>query len=161
MAFGNFSPGSYTVTLNSVSLGLVNDPIRIQRAMRAQEITVDLYGDSVVDGVYRGGRVFVMIVLAEWTANIRAAIWQFNADFGQTGLHGRLLSDVAQSLVLTPVASTPAATLGNNTFTASKAILAPQNNVQWLMGNVHRNIPLVFEALAYLDGSNLRHFALS
>ena len=161
MAFGSFSPGAYTVTYGGNSLGLINDPTRFRRVESAQPITVDQYGDSLVDGVYRGGRVFVMITLAEWTANIRTALWPFNADFGAIGLAGRLLSDIAASLVLTPVALTPAAVLGNNTFTASKAILAPQNQTEFVLGNVHRNIPIAFECLLYNDAGTYRHFALS
>lgn len=161
MAFANFSPGGYSVTWNGSDLGLANNPTRFARSHESQPISVDLYGNCVVDGVYRGGRVFVMVTLAEWTANIRSAIWPFGADFGAVGTMGRLLSDIAASLVLTPAANTAAAALGNNTFTASKAILGAQNRVEFLLGNVERNIPLLFECLLYDQSGTKRHFALS
>lgn len=161
MAFANFSPGSYTVSYGGNDLGLVQRPSILRRTPHGQPITVDLYGDAVVDGIYRGGRCFVVCQFAEWSANLRSAIWPFSATHGADGLSGRLWSDIAAALVLTPVANTPAATLGNNTFTASKSIVASQNNVDYVLGNVERNIPVMFECLLY-DSSGVKvHFVLS
>lgn len=161
MAFANFSPGSYTVTYNNNDLGLVQRPSLLRRTANGQPITVDLYGDAVVDGIYRGGRVFVMCHFAEWSANLRSALWPFSATFGADGLAGRLWSDMASTLVLTPVANSPAAVLGNNTFTAAKTIVAAQNNVDFVLGNVERNIPVMFECLLYDASGTKVHFVLS
>ena len=161
MAFANFSPGSYTVSYNAGDLGLVHRPSIVRASTHAIPITVDLYGDAMVDAVYRARTMFVMCTFAEWNANLRSALNPFGTAHGDIGLVGRLFSDIAAALVLTPVASTPAATLGTNTFTFSKAIVAPQNNIDYILGNVERNIPVMFLCLLFDATGTKRHFAIS
>ncbi len=161
MAFANFSPGSYSVSWNSTDLGLVENPHRFDIQQMAHPIKVDLYGDCNVDGVYRGKLVYVMCTFAEWNANLRAAINPYSGTFGAIGTCGRLNSDIYASLVLTPQSGTPAATLGNNTFTFGKAGVAPQNRISFLLGNVHRNIPILFEALLYDSSGTKVHWVTS
>lgn len=165
MSFANFSPGSYAVTWNSTDLGLVENPHRFDIQPMAQPIKVDKYGDSNVDGVYRGKLVYIMCTFAEWTANLKLAMNPYSTALGLLGLVGRLNSDIYKPLVLTPQALTPAAVLGAtipNTFTFGVAGVAPQNRISWLLGNVHRNIPILFEALLYDSGSGvMAHFITS
>lgn len=161
MAFANFSPGPYSLTYGGTTCGLLDRPLTLRRMHSAQFITVDLYGDTFVDGVYRGGNVYLMAHFAEWNANLRTMLNPYSATFLALGIPGQLLSDKAAAIVITPTASTPAATLGNNTFTFSKAILAPQNNVDFLLGSVHRNIPVLFLCLAYDSSGTIVHGVMS
>lgn len=161
MAFANFSPGSYTVSYGGNDMGLVHRPSILRAQTHGIPISVDLYGNAVVDYIYRAREVYVMCTFAEWSANLRSMMNPFGSAHGDIGLVGRLASDIAASLVLTPVASTPAATLGNNTFTFSKALVAPQNNIEYVLGNVERNIPVMFLCLLFDASGTKRHFAIS
>lgn len=161
MSFANFSPGSYSVTWNSTDLGLVENPHRFDIQHMAMPIKVDLYGDTNVDAVYRGKLCYVMCTFAEWNANLRGAMNPYSGTFGAIGLCGRLHSDIYKPLVLTPVALTPAAVLGTNTFTFGVAGVAPQNRISFALGNVHRQIPILFECLLYDSSGTKLHWVTS
>lgn len=149
MALGTFAPGYYTCTYDGNDLGLVEGVRRLRRRHRAQPIAADKYGDSMIDGVYRGGDCFLQMTFKEWTSAVRSALWPFDADFGDMGQCGRLLSDLAKSLVLTVEANSPAATAGPSTVTASKVILAPENDVEIIFGNEQRDVPVLLQLLPY------------
>ena len=134
MALGTFAPGPYTATYNSNDVGIVEGPRRVQRSLEMGDMRGDEYGQSVIDGVYQGGQVFVMMTFKEWTANIKSAIWPFDSDFGDMGVIGRIASNIASALVLTPVASTPAAGESNTTLTFNLALLAGGFNVDIPLG---------------------------
>lgn len=159
MALGDFAPGYYAMTYNGNDTGLVKDTRRLRRRSRAAPITADKYGDSIIDGAYRGGDCFLLCTFIEWNANVRAVLWPFNADFGVMGQCGRLMTDLAKEMVLTAEAGSPAATEGPATITASKAILAPENDVEVLFGNDSRDIPVLLQLYPYQDTSVIRWFA--
>ncbi len=161
MSFASFSPGSYAVNWNSTDLGLVENPHRFDIQHQSHPIKVDLYGDTNVDGVYRGKLCYVMCTFAEWTSNLRLAMNPYSSTLGAIGLVGRLNSDIYKPLILTPQALTPAAVLGTNTFTFGVAGVAPQNRISFLLGNVHRQIPILFEALLYDSTGTKLHFVTS
>ena len=159
MALGTFAPGYYTCTWNSNDLGLVNGVRRLRRRYRSQSIQADKFGDSQIDGVYRGGDVFLSMVFKEWTAAVRAALWPFDSDFGDMGQCGRLLSDLAETLVLSVESGSPAATAGFASLQANLAILAPDNDVEIIFGNEQRDVPVLFQLFPYDVGSGrIAHF---
>jgi len=155
-AVGGFIAGPYTVTYDGVSVGQTNG-IRLGWRMHAQPITGDAYGDSIQDFVYRGGDVWVSMVLNEYTAAAgRKAFWPYyttgaaETDVGimsnAASPIGRLLSGLAKPLVLTPVANTPAASAGH-TFTIDKAILSPGTPIQLLYEHALGTVPLRFNCV--------------
>ena len=157
MAVGEFAPGHYAATWNGNDVGLTNGPKILRRRYSAIEVDTDKYGAGV-DGIYKTGPVFLALTVKEWTAAVRGILWPFGADFGIVGANGRLLSDLAQALVLTAQTGTPAATKGPATITFSKAIIAPESDWEIPLGNVERDVPILFRCFPYLDGSDLRHF---
>jgi hypothetical protein len=149
--------------------GLVEGVRRLSRRPQARLFQADAYGDTDIDGVFRGGNASLSIVLKEWTANIRAMLWPFGgnnstADFGAIGVAnapgiGKLLTDMAGQIILTAATGTPAAgTLGPATITFAKAIMSPDTDIEILMGAEPRDIPVVFKLFPYLDGSSIVRF---
>lgn len=160
MPFSEFSWGPYDATWGGSSLGLVQRAWSAESEASVTPITADRYGDSVIDGIYRGANAFLIVQLKEWTAAVRDAIWPF-ATWGETGDHGRALSDLAKTLVLTALPGSPAATKGPVTLTASKAIYAPGHRIAVPMGNEERIVGLVFQCLPTSispTDSTLRHW---
>ena len=141
-----FIAGAYSAVYNSLSLGIIEDGFNIEWVSRAEDIITDVGGAVPVDGVYQGVEVQISFVLAEWdAAGAAGAFWPWSATLGQAGELGRLLSSMAQALVLTKCGS------GGNqvpaTITFEKAILAPGFNVASLWANKHRKIPLQMRSL--------------
>lgn len=159
MAFATFANGPYTVTYNGLSLGLLEGQPKCISVPHAIDVRSSRWGNSVIDGIQDGADVFVSLMLKEWTAAIRAALWPFSANLGDAGVPGRLLSDLGAALVFTAVTGTPAATNGPVTRTFAAACLAPEHNLEVMLGNEERNIPLIFRAYPAVFGTNLRHFA--
>lgn len=133
----------YGTSGSEVDIGLHEGPVRMQITSHARDVRADRFGDSVLDGIYRGGDCFLLFVLKEWDAAAKAAMWPFDTDLGLSGKIGRSMTDVAKSFVLTAIAGTPAATNGPATRTFAKAIFSPEHNKEVIFGNEERNVPLV------------------
>jgi hypothetical protein len=148
------APGAYSVTYqvrvdgsltgSAEDIGTFEGSLRQNQTMHAQDVLASRFADTVLDGVYRGSNVFQIAVIKEWTEAIRDAIWPFNEALGNTGIHGRLLTDFAGQMILTAIPGTPAAAVGPLTRTYSMAILAPEHNTEITFGAEERNIPVVF-----------------
>lgn len=141
-----FIAGAYSAVYNSQDLGIIDDGFTIEWVSRAEDIITDVGGAVPVDAVYQGVECTVSFVLSEWNATgAAAAFWPWASTVGQSGELGRLLSSMAQALVLTKCGS------GGNqvpaTITFEKAILAPGFNVSTLWANKHRKIPLQMRSL--------------
>lgn len=169
MALGAFSVGEYQATYNGVATGMVTSGghnLRFRPAIKRINNT-STYGDTLIDGIYRGwSQVQLLTTFKEWNAAVRSAIWPFSnfaapAFDGLLGTIGKLTSDAAKALVLTPVVGTPAATLGPLTFTAAKCILSDQNDIGILLGPDERDIPVLFDLLLYDDAGVKRFFAVT
>lgn len=138
------SVGAYSVTYKTFDIGTFEGSLRQNQTMHAQDVLASRFADTVIDGVYRGSNVFAIAVIKEWTEVIRDAIWPFDEALGNTGIHGRLLTDIAGALVFTALPGTPAAVEGPLTRTYSLAVLAPEHNAETIFGSEERNIPIVF-----------------
>jgi len=148
-----FIAGPYTMTYNSLSLGIIEDAIRLEITPSEDGIQGDNLGDTIQDGVYRGGNCYIDIVMQEYNAaGALAAFAPWHATFGNIGQVGILKSSLAQTLVLTAVAGTGAAT-NIATLTSTKAVLAPNFPVSMLLGSRLRNVPLRLQLLPYNAGS--------
>jgi hypothetical protein len=124
MALGTFIAGAYTSTHGGVAVGITDDGFALQWSAKAQAIEKsDVYGDMMIDGVYRGSNWFLQFECMEYKSGPIAAAFPYGG-FGVHGVIGRLMSDVASAMVLTSTAGTPAVATPA-TLTATKAILAP------------------------------------
>jgi hypothetical protein len=118
----------------------------------------------MIDGIYRGQDVQIVVTFKEWTANIRSAIWPYGAAGfdGTVGQVGRLNSALAKVIILTAAAGSPAAAGSSPaTLTANLGIIAPENEIDILMGPDERNIPVLFDLIPYDDSGTVRHFAIT
>lgn len=127
--------GEYTSTYNAKALGHTQDGWRMEMQGGRKAVTVDKFGDTEIDGVYRGVNTFFECILKNWnqyntgsppvTTGFKDLFWPYGAVYGALGTIGRLevYSDMTKALVLTALANTPAATIGPWTVTASEAIL--------------------------------------
>jgi hypothetical protein len=165
MALGTFVPGAYAMTHDGVSVGLVeSDGPTLQYRFHERPIdNTATYGDTKIDGIYRGGNCQLLVTFKEWNAEIRDALWPWSSAFdGTIGVVGRLASARAKQIILTATSGSPAAvSLGPNTFTTNAAILAADNDVSVLMGPDERNIPVLFDLLLYDASGTKRWFAIT
>lgn len=169
MGLGTFVPGVFAGTYNGTTLGLTtSEGWRLKWRDSVKKINdTNAYGDTLIDGIYRGKQgVQLLVTVKEWNSIVKAAIWPWSVPAtpvfdGKLGQIGQLMSDAAKAIVLTPEANSPAATVGSNTFTASKAILSPDNDIELLMGPDERDIPLLFDLLLYDDTGVKRFFTIS
>lgn len=172
MALGAFAPGAYTATFNTAGassdpagkaagardLGLVEGVRSVSRTVEGKDIRADLYGDTVIDGIYTGGQMFVSMIFKEWTAQVQDALWPFGGDtagdFGNLGVVGDLMTNLAGVLTLTAVADTPAAGATDSAvITISSAVISPGHSFDVPLGNDERNVPIVFRCYPVVSGS--------
>ena len=147
MALDTFISGRYTNAYNGVSVGITDNGFELQQDSSWEQIsTSDAYGDSILDGVYRGGSVYLQFESKAFKNGSISPFWPW----GSLGVMqtpaapvGRLASDVASAMVLTAVAGTPAAVAASpNTLTGSKAILAPNSSGRLLFTSRLRQVPI-------------------
>ncbi len=142
MPFDTPGFGPYTVTYNSVDIGLMEGPLTNSSINHGIVRRASRYGDSGISGIYTGGDNFVQIILKEWTTAVKSILYPWGT-IGQSGVIGRALEDLASALVLTAIVGTPARTNGPVTRTYAKALMTEEHNLDVLMGNVERNVPVV------------------
>lgn len=165
-----FIAGPFTATYvpalggsTPLSLGITEDGFELESTYFADLIRGDNLGETIQDGVYRGKDVYLSTVLEE--VDLDGVNRAFNpfidtdliTDLSEVGQVGRLLTNLAGSLVLTPTAGTGAATLAA-TFTASKAIIAPGFPIRQVLATRHRKMPVRFLLLPYVDSSDTVHY---
>ena len=152
-----FIAGPYTVTYGGNALGVIEDAPALEMTASVDPISGDNLGDSIQDGVYRGGNLYFDMVLQEYNAaGAAAAFWPYGA-LGVMGQVGRLLTAVDAALVLTAVAGTSASATPA-TITATNAVLAPNFPVRLLFGSRLRNVPIRFQLLPYTDSGAIKWF---
>lgn len=141
MALETLIAGPYSGTYNSVDVGVTENGYEIQQESSVQDITpTDLYGDTVIDSVYRGGNVFLQFESKAYKTGSITPFWPWAA-LGLHGTSGRLGSNVASAMVLTAKAGTTASTTPA-TLTGSKSILAPNSPARLLYSSVLRTVPV-------------------
>lgn len=148
----SFIAGPYTVTYDSNALGIMEDAPRMELTNEGDAIVGDNMGGSVQDGIYRGGNMFMDIMLQEYdAAGAAGAFWPFHTAFnGALGVIGVTWASLAKAMVFTAVAGTNATP---SPITFNKAILAPRFPVQMLFGSRHRNVGIRFQLLPFNGGS--------
>ena len=170
MALGNFRPGEYSMTYAGANVGLTTsggEHLRYRVAKKKINDTAT-YAQTLIDGIYRGfDHVQLMVTFKEWNTPVKQAIWPYSSAGapggfdGTLGIIGRLDSDLAQTIVLSAVAGTPAATNGPITLTAAKAILSDANDIDILFGPDETDVPVIFDLMLYDDSGVKRFFKLT
>lgn len=165
MPLGTFIAGPYNGTYNAEALGLTEDGFEIR--LRAEKELINqthLYGDSVIDAVYRGGNCLIAFVVSEFAkVQTLGALWPYGpanssttsavtpaVGYGFLGTIGRcdVGSSIYKAMVLTAVAGTTAAA-SPATMTASQVIKAEAQDTQYMLAPRHRKTPLVLRAYPY------------
>lgn len=170
MSLGNFSVGHYSMTYTppagapgagvAQNPGLIEGPRRLRRRYLGETMQADSFGKTVIEGIYQGFDVFLLCTFKEWTSQVRNIIFPFSTvGNGDLGVIGRLHSDLAGDVTLTVTANTPAATNGPSTIRAQKCIIAEENDLEFLLGNEARDVPVLFRLYPYVDGSYTRHYS--
>ncbi|HVX15946.1 MAG TPA: hypothetical protein VHC22_32480 [Pirellulales bacterium] len=160
MPLGNFAVGEYKMTYGGQPVGLITsggEHLRL-RPKKSKINDTASYGDTLIDGVYRGMDCSLMVTFKEWNVAVQQAIWPYGGLAGMDGSLGiiaRLDSNLAKPIVLTAVAGTPASLFGPVTFSAELAILSDANDVDVLFGPDQRDIPVIFDLLLY-DNSGIK-----
>lgn len=151
-----FIAGAYTVTYNSADIGQIENGIRLLWAPGEEEITGDLLGDSVQDGVYRGGNAWLELTMIEYNATgAGTAFWPWSDTFGKAGTIGVLSSSLAKVLVLTKV-SGPNATPAS--LTANLALPNGGQEISTLLAPRLRRVPVRYRLFPYTVSSTYRWF---
>lgn len=152
MSLDAFIAGRYPITYSGVGVGITDRGTELQQESAWQVInTSDAYGDSIIDGVYRGGNLHLQFTCKAYKAGSITPFWPW----GTLGVMqspgspvGRLASNVASPTVLSVLAGTPAAVAGAiNTLTAPLSILSPNSPASLLFTSELRQVPIRLLAL--------------
>ncbi len=158
----NFAAGRYGMTYNAVDVGLTKEGAMMDLQSSLQLVNqTDLYGETVIDGFYRGANCFLQFTCLRWMAGSRTPFWPWGAlgqVFTSTIVAGVLVSNTASALVMTAQTGSPAATEGPATLTASKSLLAENFNSQLMFDSRLREIPIRLRLYPYTSSTNLVHF---
>lgn len=151
-----FIDGAYTLTWNSVAIGIClgdeQSPLLEYTPLQKPIDNTDRYGRSLIETIYTGGNWVAQYTALEYKAGPIGAAFPFGS-LGVMGIIGRLGSDIAQALVFTSTAGTPAASTPA-TITAAKAIIAPNWNVRLLYGPTLRMVPIRQILLPYTSAGS-------
>ncbi len=163
MALATVIAGGYTATYNSAAMGQQEDGFRLRMSFAKEEIRSNTYGDAVIDSVYRGGNCFLSGVFIErdsvLTNNSAAPFNPYNggAGMGFMGVVGRLDFALAKVIVMTAIATLPAAS-SIATLTGTYSIIDQNLPTEVSMANRASFLPLTFRLYPYLDSGNVKWF---
>lgn len=155
--------GRYTVTWNSVALGILesngsSDPA-IEMIPLAEAVNgTDGWGDADIDFIARGSNAFCQVMCKEYKAGSYGAAWPYGtAVWGGFLTAGLMMGNTyAKALVLTAVSGMTASTAPAS-ITANYALPAPNNPVRLLYGPTLRKVPIRWQLLPYTSTNDL-HF---
>lgn len=182
MALEQFVSGPYIGTYkapsgSAVAIGLCDEGYELQFTPQGENIeNSDVYGGALLDGITRGHNASLTFTMKSYQRALTSGlIWQFTTNpllmqFGAQAAGvangiptGRLWSSLAGEIVLTGQRNTPAYAVDstpytNNVFgatsilTASLAILAPGQSINFMMNSKLRQVTLAMVLLPYSTG---------
>ncbi len=175
MALETMVAGRYAATYATVDTGITREGYELTLDSEMEDIgETDAWGQSVIDGVWRGGNCFLQFVSIAYKAGSLAAFWPYGGAANAAGAIGILVDDtvsapnklpigtlassVAKALVLTAAAGTPAAA-APATLTATYALLAKNNNGRILFNSKLRDVPVRLRLYPYTVSSVTKFFA--
>ena len=168
MALATVIAGGYTATYAAAAMGQQEDGFRLRLSFAKEEIRSNTYGDSVIDAVYRGGNCFLSGIFIERASVLATtAIGPYNpygtggaaAAPGFMGLVGRLDFALSQAIVLTAIATLPAAS-SIATLTATNGIIDQNLSTEVSMANRASFLQLTFRLYPYLS-TDVKWFAVT
>jgi hypothetical protein len=143
--------GAYTGTWNAVALNYTRQGFNIGMVQKAERVEeTDLYGETLIELIYRGAAVTVDTICKVYANALRAVFWPWTGTLGAVYTAAlpiaQLGSAQTAALVLTSVANTPAASTPA-TLTVGKAILSPGQNMAIIFNSMLREVPMRWDAL--------------
>lgn len=106
----SFVAGHYTATYGGESIGTTEEGFYLRPQQFREDIRIDDFGDSIVDGIYRGFQYTLTTRLSEWVVpnSTGVALLQNFVDATDGGIVypnavGQPVSAFAKRLILTPV----------------------------------------------------------
>lgn len=156
--------GPYSATFNAVDVGLTVDGYKLRTRAFGQNINrSDTYGDAPLDYVYRGGQMRALFTCQDFKTTNLAIFWPFGTWLQMMTAAlpvGLLATDLAQSLVLTATANTPAVAAATgkniiNTLTASKCTLPTDAESEIFFDSRLREIPIELQVWPQTSGGNV------
>lgn len=134
----------------------------------------DAYGQTPIDGIWRGGEVTNEFLSLASKAGSLAPFWPYGANVAGPGVIGGLYnpaasvalpigvlaSDIAKAHVLTSIAGTPAASgvPAPSSLTATKALLKESYPAPLLFNSKLRKVPIMLRYWPYDAGSGFIKF---
>ena len=143
----SFIAGKYSVTVtppagSPLSVGQLKRGVSLEHQVFKQLITGDNFAEAPQDAVFRGMAVFAQMTLLEYNAAGAASVfWPYGSTYLTGGVIGRLDSALAGSMIMTALASTPAAA-APATVTLPLSILAEGFPVSLLFAPELREVPI-------------------
>lgn len=125
----SFVAGHYTVTYNAQDLGTTELGFDIRPVYYKEDIRIDDFGDTIVDGIYRGYNLRISCQLSEWAAAGREII-QFPFDKFSDGAVLGTIQDVGKTLVFfaKQMVFTPVANINVNSLTYAFPLTVPEGD---------------------------------
>lgn len=152
MALGTFIAGAYTATYNAVGTGITDGGYEVEQTAKAEMIDKsDVYGDTLLDAIYRGGECTCQFTSKEYMAGSLAVFWPWGGAAMGAFITAAmpiavLASSIAKPLILTATANTPAAA-APATLTAPLALLAFNYPAKLLYDSRLRTLPIRLQLL--------------
>ena len=131
--------GHYTATWNGSSIGSTATGFALHETHHKEDVHSDDYGDAPIDGIQQGTECEITLDFIDYDL-ILAAEYAQNTQGSANPNVGHTLTSLAQALVLTPVAGTPAASL---VWTFTKAIVI--SDIETLLSAKLRQGPCRFK----------------
>lgn len=158
MALGTFIAGPYSATYATIALGLTEDGFELRFRPEKQLVNQsDLYGDTILDAVYRGGNYMMAYNMIEYGSAVAAGVqWPYGPAVSTIPVDGVMgtvgMMDVAstkaKATILTAIAGTTAAATPA-TLTASQSILAEGSEVSLQFVSKLRTVPIAKRLYPY------------
>lgn len=162
MALGTFIAGRYSAAWSASDVGYTAEGYTIEMSYLSEALDkTDAWGDTMIDGVYRGGNCFCQYRSKEYKSGAYGPLVGMGAAIGRVAATatpiGTLLSAMGLAFVLTSTAATPAVATPA-TLTATLAILAPNYPVSLLYDSRLREVPIRLQFLPALSSGTLTWF---
>lgn len=172
MALDTLIAGRYSATYNANDVGITRDGYALTIDSEWEEIgETDAWGQSVIDGVWRGGNCFLQFTSVAYKTGSLQAFWPFGGPLAGPGVLGvlfdstqatplpiaQLASNIAKAFVLTATAGTPAAATPA-TLTATAALLARNNNGRIMLNSKLRDVPVRLRLYPFTSAGITRFF---
>ena len=158
--------GRYSGTWSGADVGIATDQGYVLTYVTHGEVVnrTDAYAQTTIEGIYQGADFSLQFVSKEYkTGSVRPS-WPWGND-GSTlgfrlGVIGRRWTDVAQAMVLTSTAGTPAAAAPTS-LTASLTIVSPNSNTDLSFTSKVREVPVKLTLIPDLVSSNVIWYSVT